>query len=143
MVSRAAPYNILMRTTLPCSANAASYHGLSWQFQMQVVTVTAAMLQVDRATCRNQLRSGSPTIGSRRSLVRGLRGGRVFRGVPRLSAKPHLLLYQRRGGEGLIISNGTSSTAILMIGHTIPNIQLIPSNFGFGGGFGPGLRLSS
>src|SRR5262249_17548312 len=51
MVSRAVPYNIVMRTTLPCSANAASYHGLSWQFQMQVVTVTAAMLQVDRATC--------------------------------------------------------------------------------------------
>ena len=32
MASRAAPCNMLMRTTLSSSANAVSYHGLGWLF---------------------------------------------------------------------------------------------------------------
>src|SRR5215831_14831334 len=50
MASRAAPYNMLMRTTLPCSANAVSYHGLGRKFPNAGAVVTAAMLQVDRLT---------------------------------------------------------------------------------------------
>ena len=78
----------------------------------------------------------------------GLGGGGASAGR-RLSAKPHLLQCQGRAGEGLIVPSGTSGTGMLMIGHAIPYVQLIPSNFGFslagvlGGGFGPGLWLGS
>jgi hypothetical protein len=83
MASRAAPYNMLMRTTLPCSANAVSYHGLGRKFPNAGAVVTAAMLQVDRLTRRAEIRLEDipeAATSSRRSLVLGLGGGRVSAG---------------------------------------------------------------
>jgi len=82
MASRAAPYNMLMRTTLPCSANAVSYHGLGRKFPNAGAVVTAAMLQVDRLT-RGAVRLEDipeAATSARRSLVLDQGGGRVSAG---------------------------------------------------------------
>ena len=145
MASRAAPCNMLMRTTLPCSANAVGYHGLGWHFQS--AGCTAAKRQ---GVCHNKAGGypASPATGSRGSLVLGLGGLHAETVCEAVHAAG-----QGRGGEGLIVSSGTSGTAMPMIGHAIPYVQLIPSNFGvsldgaldgaLGEGFGPGLRLGS
>jgi len=110
MASRAAPCNMLMRTTLPCSANA--------------VAITAGISKVRlprqpyvKRVCHNQAGGylASPATGSRGSLVPGLGGLHA-----ETACEAQHAAGQGRGGEGLIVSSGTSGTAMPMIGHAIP-----------------------
>ena len=83
MASRAAPCNMLMRTTLPCSANAVGYHGLGWHFQS--------------AAARQPNVKGSATIRpediprARRPGLAALSCSASVGCTPRRCAKPYML----------------------------------------------------